>query len=128
MEIFNRVTLKKNVKQAQSVNPITLRAIKSGRFTISKGLYELLGSPSYIQIMRQDDRLYIGVDSGDTGIRLNENPKNKSISFGCSELLKMEVFQPTVIYIAFTEPEYINLSEAGELANMIQVYRLIAHK
>lgn len=128
MEIFNRVTLKKNVKQAQSVNPITLRAIKSGRFTVSKGIYELLDSPSYIQILRQDDKLYIGRDSGETGIRLNENPKNKSISFGCSELLKMEVFQPAVIYIAFTEPEYINLAGVGELANMLQVYQLIAHK
>ncbi|TKT89497.1 hypothetical protein [Dyadobacter frigoris] len=102
MERINKITVKPLPIERPS--PILVSVSKSGGFRLTKGLYELMGSPEYVEFVFNKGELFIMQSSEETGFKITVNLKSMNFTFSCRPACKRFFNLQPQKAIVFTEP------------------------
>lgn len=83
MQRINRETLKMQAPRKQREVGYFLSGNKNGRMGLSKGLYRLLGEPSFVELFEHDGKVFICQSDAKVGFWVNVNSRLQCACFTC---------------------------------------------
>lgn len=108
MNRLNKITLKKELApkpRVVKVPPVFLAVNAAKGFNMSRGLYDMLEAPEFIEFLEEPGKLYIMVSDAECGFKVNGYAKFSNFSF-CARPIAARFFNDTrQRAVVFTEPK-----------------------
>jgi hypothetical protein len=104
MERLNKITLRSVRKKHKKPAPIFLSSYVNGKFQLSKGLYELLGKPEFVEFVLANESLYIMASSPDVGFKVIIPTDFNNLTFSSKKIKERFFKSGKQRVVVFTDP------------------------